>query len=88
MYYGESKILESPLKPAGFEGPSYIYIKGHSPKAGSPARKIVVYENPEYCRDKINALFLDGHVEAMQRDRFLKALEATYEGLGREMPEI
>ena len=36
----------------------------------------------------INALFLDGHVEKMQKDRFLKALEATYKRLGREMPEI
>jgi len=87
-YYRDAKILESPLKPAGFDGPSYIYIRGHSLKAGSPARQIVVYENPEYCRDKINALFLDGHVEAMQRDRFLDALEETFKQLGRQMPEI
>jgi prepilin-type processing-associated H-X9-DG protein len=87
-YYKDSKILESPLKPKGFDGPSYIYVSGHSMKAESPARQIVIYENPEYCKDTINTLFLDGHVEKMPRDRFLETLEATYKQLGREMPEI
>ena len=87
-YYEDSKILESPFKPKGFAGPSYIYVSGHSMKAESPARQIVAYENPEYCKDTINALFLDGHVEKMQKDRFLETLEATYKQLGREMPEI
>ena len=87
-YYGDSKVLESPLKPKGFAGPSYIYISGHSMKAKSPAGQIVIYENPEYCQDTINTLFLDGHVQRMQRDRFLETLEATYKQLGREMPEI
>jgi len=87
-YYGNPKVLESPLKPKGFAGPSYIYISGHSVKAESPARQIVIYENPEYCKDTINAAFLDGHVERMQRDRFREMLEATYKQLGREMPEI
>lgn len=87
-YYGSSKVLESPLKPKGFDGPSYIYINGHSMKARSPSRQIVMYENPKYCRDTINAVFLDGHVERMQRGRFLETLEATYKQLGKEMPEI
>ena len=87
-YYGDSKILDSPLKPGGFDGPSYIYVKGHSLSAESAARQIVVYENPEYLRDKITVLFLDGHVERMTRDRFIELLEATYKQLGREMPEI
>jgi len=87
-YYGDPKVLESPLKPKGFAGPSYIYVSGHSLKAESPARQIVIYENPEYCQDTINALFLDGHVERMQRGRFRETLEATYKQLGREMPEI
>jgi hypothetical protein len=87
-YYKDSKILESPLKPKGFAGPSYIYVSGHSMKAESPARQIVAYENPEYCKDTITTLFLDGHVEKMQKDRFLETLEATYKQLGREMPEI
>jgi len=88
QYYGDSKVLESPLKPKGFAGPSYIYVNGHSMKAESPARQIVIYENPEYCQGTINALFLDGHVEKMQRDRFRETLEATYKQLGKEMPEI
>jgi len=87
-FYNDSKILESPLRPKGFTGPSYIYVSGHSMNAESPARQIIVYENPKYCRDTINALFLDGHVERMQRDRFRETLEATYKQLGREMPEI
>ena len=87
-YYGDPKVLESPLKPKDFAGPSYIYVNGHSMKAESPARQIVIYENPEYCKDTINALFLDGHVERMQRDRFRETLEATYKQLGKEMPEI
>jgi prepilin-type processing-associated H-X9-DG protein len=88
QYYKDSKILESPLKPKDFAGPSYIYVNGHSMNAGSPANQIVAYENPEYCQDTTNTLFLDGHVERMQRDRFLETLEATYKQLGQQMPEI
>jgi len=54
-YYRNSKVLESPLKPKGFAGPSYIYVNGHSMTAESPARQIVIYENPGYCKDTINA---------------------------------
>ena len=87
-YHKESKILESPLKPKDFAGPSYIYVSGHSMKAESPARQIIAYENPGYCQDTINALFLDGHVEKMKKYSFLEMLERTYKQLGREMPEI
>lgn len=88
-YAGDSKVLESPMKPKDFNGPSYIYVQGHSNKAGtSPAKDIIIYENPEYCSDRINIAFLDGHVEQMQRDRFLEILKETYQRLGREMPEI
>jgi hypothetical protein len=87
-YYKDTKILESPLKPKDFAGPSYIYVSGHSMKDESPARQIVAYENPEYCQDTIITLFLDGHVEKMPRQRFLDELKATYKQLGREMPEI
>jgi hypothetical protein len=88
QYYKDTKILESPLKPKGFAGPSYIYVKGHSMNEKSPATQIIAYENPEYCRDTIITLFLDGHVEKMPRQRFLDALKETYKQLGREMPEI
>jgi prepilin-type processing-associated H-X9-DG protein len=87
-YYNDSNILDSPLKPDDFDGPSYIYVKGHSVGVGSAAKQVVVYENPQYLRDEINVLFLDGHVERMRRERFVEALEGTYEQLGREMPEI
>jgi hypothetical protein len=87
-YYKDTKILESPLKPKGFAGPSYIYVPGQSLNEASPSTQIVAYENPEYCKDTIITLFLDGHVEKMPRQRFLDALKATYKQLGREMPEI
>ncbi|MHC4324286.1 MAG: hypothetical protein ACYSUX_08440 [Planctomycetota bacterium] len=87
-YHKAPELLISPLKPKNFDGPSYIYVKGHSMKAESPARQIVIYENPGYCQDTIIAVFVDGHVERMQRGRFLETLEATYKQLGREMPEI
>jgi hypothetical protein len=84
-YYRDSKILESPRKPDWFDGPSYIYIPDQT-TAGNVAGNIVAYENPEFGMDKILVLFLDGHVEAMEPDRFQSELEATYERLGREMP--
>ncbi len=88
QYYRDSKILDSPQKPAGFDGPSYIYVKGHSLEAELPSRMVLAYENPEYLDDKVPVLFLDGHVEKMSRDRFVEALEATCKRLGKEMPEI
>ena len=87
-YFGSSKVLESPRKPKGFEGESYIYINGQSLQIDSPATQILVYENPEFCDDKISAAFMDGHVESMSRNRFLKAIEQTYKRLGRPVPEI
>jgi len=76
--------LKSPRKPSWFDGPSYIYIPDQIVK-GNPGN-IVAYENPEFGMDRVLALFLDGHVEAMDYDRFQSELEATYERLGREMP--
>jgi prepilin-type processing-associated H-X9-DG protein len=80
------KYLESPRKPPGFDGPSYIYIAGQT-VAMEPGN-IVAYENPEFCSDKINVLYLDSHVAAETREDFLENLEATYERLGRPMPEV
>jgi prepilin-type processing-associated H-X9-DG protein len=85
-YFGSPRVLDSPRKPKGFDGPSYVYVGGQ-PKTTDP-RNIVVYENPGFCTDRINVLFLDGHVEAMNPERFRGELKATYERLGREMPEI
>jgi len=80
------KLPESPRKPKDFDGPSYIYIAGQTTKM-EPGN-IIAYENPVFCIDRINVLFLDYHVEAMNPDEFLRKLEATYKRLGREMPDI
>ncbi|GAH43191.1 unnamed protein product, partial [marine sediment metagenome] len=80
------KTLESPRKPKGFDGPSYIYIAGQSLRM--PPGNIVAYENPAFCSDKIGVLFLDTHVQAMKPGDFLQELEATYKRLGRQMPLI
>jgi prepilin-type processing-associated H-X9-DG protein len=80
------KYLESKLKPEGFDGPSYIYIAGQT--VMMPPGNIVAYDNPAFCIDGVNVLFLDSHVEFMKPEAFRKALETTYKRLGREMPKI
>lgn len=87
-YYGGTQVLQSPRKPKSFTGPSYIYVPGHSTSDPSASKSVVLYENPAFCEDTIVVAFLDGHVEAMKPDAFRQALEATYERLGRDMPEI
>jgi prepilin-type processing-associated H-X9-DG protein len=79
-------MLESKRKPKDFHGPSYLYIPGQT-VAMQPGN-IVAYENPEYCTDGINVLFLDSHVEFMKPDAFRRELKETYERLGKPMPEI
>jgi len=86
QYIADVKVLESPRKPKSFNGPSYIYIAGQNTHM-NPAN-VIVYENPQFCRDDINVLFLDSHVQAMGKEEFLKALEATYKQLGRAIPKI
>ncbi|MHC4528032.1 MAG: hypothetical protein ACYS29_09160, partial [Planctomycetota bacterium] len=89
--YFPAKILESKLKPKGFEGPSYIYIAGQT--AATYPGNIVAYENvayedPAYCYEGVNVLFVDTHVQWMKPEQFMAELEATYKRLGREMPQI
>ncbi len=81
-----AQALESKRKPKGFTGPSYIYITGQN--TSMHPGNITVYENPAYCTDGINVLFLDSHVEWMKPDEFLRELKETYQRLGKEMPEI
>jgi hypothetical protein len=97
FYLGpESKyILNSPLKPRDINVPSYIYISGHSfkdVKANSQGKYIIVYENPEYLTgydfQKIIVTYLDGSVDRLKKEDFLSKLKATYEHLGKPMPEI
>ncbi len=82
----DPRMLESPLKPKNFDAPSYIYIAGQNTSMGPG--NIVAYENPGFCSDALNVLYMDGHVAWTKRDEFLRELEATYKRLGREMPEI
>jgi prepilin-type processing-associated H-X9-DG protein len=63
-----------------------VYANGQ-PKTIDP-HNVLAYENPAFRTDKINVLFADGHVEAMKPEAFRRALQATYERLGKEMPEI
>jgi hypothetical protein len=84
--FGSAQILESPRKPKDFAGPSYIYVRGQ-PKTTDP-HNVMVYENPEYCTDRIDVLFADDHVESMKPDAFRRELKATCDRLGREAPEI
>jgi len=85
-YVGSSSVFDSPRKPKGFTGPSYIYIPGQT-TAMYPGN-IVAYENPAFCQDGVNVLFLDGHVEFMKPEPFRKELADTCKKLGREMPEV
>lgn len=87
-YYGDDQVLQSPRRPERFDGPSYIYVPGHSMETDRPSQEVVIYENPALCDDRIPVLFLDGHVEAMAMGAFREKLKATCERLGREMPEI
>jgi len=81
----DRSMLESPRKPKGFSGPSYVYVPGQTLEM-NPGN-IVAYENPEFAKDKILVLFLDGHVEAMTREAFQRELEETKERLGGSKAE-
>ena len=72
------EMLTSPRDREG--AVSYIYISGQSP-AGD-ARNIVAYERI-IGDEGTNVLFLDGHVEWMKLEDLKRALQATYERLGR-----
>jgi prepilin-type processing-associated H-X9-DG protein len=85
-YLGSPEVLESPRKPKDFTGPSYIYVPGQT--RDTDMHNVLVYENPEFSKDRVNALFPDGHVEAMQPDQFRQELEATYKRLGKPMPDV
>ena len=86
--YLDREMLESKRKPSGFDGPSFIYITGQS--GSMSPQNVTVYENPQFfCSgDQFNVLYLDCHVQGMEKDEFLEELKATYDRLGREMPEV
>jgi hypothetical protein len=78
--------LGSKLKPKDFAGPSYIYIAGQT--TSMDRRNIVAYEDPAYCMDGVNVVFLDSHAEFVKPEAFRRALEATCKRLGRPVPEV
>lgn len=80
------KSLESKSKPKDFDGPSFIYIAGQT--TSDDPGNIVAYENPAFLSEGTNVLYLDSHVEYVKPDEFLRELKATYERLGKEMPEV
>jgi hypothetical protein len=84
--YLSSDQLESKLKPEGSDEPAFIYIPGQN--VMMRPGNVIAYDNPEFCTDGVNVLFMDSHVEFMKPDDFRRELKETYEGLGREMPEI
>jgi len=85
-YVSGASVWESPRKPDGFEGPSYLYLPGQT--GAMNYRNMLVYENPEFCRDGVNAAFLDGHIEFLKPEEFRRKLEETCGRLGREVPQI
>jgi prepilin-type processing-associated H-X9-DG protein len=84
--YLSGGVPEAPSRPKDFEGPSYVYVDRQT-TAMDPGN-IVAYENPAFMSEGVNVLFMDGHVEWMKPEAFLRELEATYKRLGREMPQI
>ncbi len=80
------KTLESKLKPNGFPGPSFVYIAGQT--TNMQPDNIVAYENPEFCTEGVNVLFVDSHVEFVKPEPFRKQLAETCKRLGRKMPTI
>jgi prepilin-type processing-associated H-X9-DG protein len=81
-----ARCLESKLKPKDFAGPSYIYIPGQNILMNP--QNVVAYDNPEFCVDGVNVLFLDGHVEFMKPESFRQAMKTTYTRLQRPLPAI
>ncbi len=80
------KMFENKRKPANFNGPTYIYITGQT--TSHDPGNILAYENPEYCSDGINVLYLDSHVDFVTKEQFIEDLKATYKRLKRPMPEV
>jgi len=80
------QTLVSDRKPDGFDGPSYIYIPGQTVMM-NPGN-VIAYEDPRYCVDGANVLFLDSHVEFMKPEIFKEEVTATYKRLGLDVPEL
>ena len=87
------RVFNSILKPEDFNGPSYIYVNGHSFKDAQAKEKyIIAYENTEYLsgykQEQVNFIYLEGYSYRLEKEKFLSELRKTYEHLGKPMPEI
>lgn len=91
LYIGGEDALESPRKPKGFPGPSYLYVEALAGKKMGqlkfPEEVVIVYENPAFSGNEINVGFADGHCEKMPLSIFRRRLEDTYKQLGQPMPD-
>jgi len=85
-YITNHDILESPRKPKGFTGLSYIYIPGQN--ADGDPRNVLMYENPAFSPDGLNVAYGDGHVNWVNQGEFIQELTETYKRLGKPMPKI
>jgi prepilin-type processing-associated H-X9-DG protein len=81
-----SDTLESPLKPSYSAEPDYILVPGLTTE--SPPDSILVYTNPAFLCNEINVAYVDGHVEKLNKDAFIKQLERTYKNLNKPMPDV
>lgn len=73
------KYFVSPKAPDSFDGPGYILIQGLTDAADD--HFVLAYENPEISEDKVSVLFVDGHVEEMDREALAKSLQETLDSL-------
>jgi hypothetical protein len=77
-------IGEKSLLSPRHDGRAYVYIAGQSPN--DDIRNVLAYER--FVGDEGTAvLYLDGHVEWLSEWEARDEIRATYERLGREVPE-
>jgi len=79
-------MFRSPLKPASFGGPSYIFLP--VPESNVAPNTILGYENPEYLREGTNVLHIDASVEWMKPDTFREKLAETCRKLNIPVPPV
>ncbi|MEJ5258810.1 MAG: hypothetical protein WHS88_01325 [Anaerohalosphaeraceae bacterium] len=79
------KVLQNPYpKPDSFSGPDYVYIAGQN--RSCPPGNVLAYENPQFGQSRVNVLYADGRVEAIDLARLQKEVRETYENLKRPIP--
>lgn len=72
------QMVDSPRKPEGWTGPSYIYVplSQSIDRVRFPGQHVLMYEDPSLDRDKtVPVLFLDGSVRIINEDELATMLE-------------